>query len=377
MKKLQSKFKFLIIRVIIPFLIDVTSWLLPRRKKTLLVVKTDGIGDYILFRNFLGSIKKCDLFRGWRIHLLANAASKELALKLDSDIVDQFFWYSDEYFMKWNLIKLIIALQRLRPKTIIYPNYSRRYTIDWLISHVRASHKIAVDGDTINESTDEKSKGNNYYSRLIQANTTQTHEFDRNKIVIDAITGEESGIVAPFIEKEKLTIAPNNSIVIFTGASNPQKTWPLSNFHDLCKKLIVEFALDIVIVGGKGDVKGFKGLTAGLPENRVRVLPDLGLVALCELIGGAKLVLSGDTMAIHVAAALSVPAVCIAKGDLYGRFIPYPRIAAEKMHCVFPTGFEEEAFNYGRNSPFNIANISPEKVYGAIEKTLAISEVKS
>lgn len=377
MKKLQSKIKFLIIRVVVPFLIDVTGWFLTRRKKTLLIVKTDGIGDYILFRNYLVSIRNSESFQDWKIHLLANAASKELALKLDSDIIDQFFWYSDDYFMKWNLIKLLIALQRLRPETILYPNYSRRYTLDWLIRHVRAGKKIGVDGDTINESSDEKSKGNRYYSKLIQASPMQMHEFDRNKSVVEAVIGEKLCIMGPFIEKEKLTIAPNNSVVIFTGASRPEKTWPLANFNRLCKKLTGEFVLDIIIVGGKEYFKGFDELTAGLPEDRVRVLSDLGLVALCELIGGAKLVLSGDTVAIHVAAALSVPAVCIAKGDLYGRFIPYSGIAAERMHCVFPTGFEEEAFNYGRYSPFNIADVSPERVYRVLEKTLAMPEVKS
>jgi len=377
MKKLRSKIRFLIIRVIAPFMIDVVGRLLPRHKKTLLVVKTDGIGDYILFRNFLRSIRKSDVFRDWKIHLLANAASKELVLKLDSDIVDQFFWYSDDYFMKWNLIKLLTALQRLRPETILYSNYSRRYTLDWLIRHVRASHKIAVDGDTINETTDEKSKGNRYYSKLIQADARPMHEFDRNKSIIEMVTGENACIAAPFIEKEKLNISPNNSVVIFTGASTPQKTWPLANFHCLCKKLTSEFALNIIIVDGKEDLKGFAELTVGLPEGRVQVLRGLGLVALCELIGGSKLVLSGDTMAIHIAAALSIPAVCIAKGDLYGRFIPYPRIVAERMQCVFPNRFEEETFNYGRYSTFNIVDVSPERVYRAVEKTLTMAEVKS
>ena len=43
-----------------------------RKDKTLLIVKTDGIGDYVLFRNFLGIIRSSDKFKDFKITLLGD-----------------------------------------------------------------------------------------------------------------------------------------------------------------------------------------------------------------------------------------------------------------------------------------------------------------
>lgn len=343
----------------------------PRKKQTLLIVKNDGIGDYILFRNFLRVIRNAEKFRGHKIYVLANVNSKDLALCLDSDIVEKFYWYSDHYFMKWDLIKLLASLQRLRVETIFYPNYSRRFTVDWLINKMIAKNKIAVDGDTLNETNEQKIRSNKYYSRLIPAVNTPAHEFDRDKMIVEELTGEKCILEAPYIEREKLDISPNNSIVVFTGASTSAKTWQASSFNQLFKKITQDSALHLTIVNGKDDHSKALELTTGLPENRAVMLSDLDMIGLCELVGGAKLLVSGDTAAIHIAAALSVPAVCIAKGDLYGRFIPYPRHINANIRCVFPPGFDEDNRNYDQYTPCQIADICPEMVFDAIEKILA------
>jgi ADP-heptose:LPS heptosyltransferase len=306
---------------------------------------------------------------------LANLTSKPLALHLDSKLADGFFWYGEHYFMKWDLVRLLNSLHRLRPGTIIYPNYSRRFTVDWLIKQVKAKNKIAVDGDTINQPAVQKARTDQYYTQLINVAAGPRHEFERNKQVFERITGEKCDLQAPYIDRGLLHIVPGDRIIIFTGASTPDKTWSPANFNALCKQILRDTSLNILLINGKDAHEGADEIMAGLAQDRASMLPDTGLVTLCELIGGARLVVTGDTAAVHIAAALAVPAVCIAKGDLYGRFIPYPPEMSDKIHCVFPRSYREDMANYSQYTSCTLGGVSPEMVCHVIEKILTAHQL--
>ena len=359
----ETKIKFLLIRRVAPALINLMHSCIPRQKGTLLIIKNDGIGDYILFRNYLYFLKNSKKYENHKIYLLANLTSKELATSLDSEIVEGFFWYSDGYFLRWNLIKLLFNLQRLRLETIIYPNYSRKFTIDWLINKVNAKNKLGVDGDEINEPFELKHKTNQYYSELISVSAGPLHEFERNKQIFEVITGEKCYFEKPYIEKDKLSITPNNSIVIFPGASVSDKKWASTNFNKLCLQIIEQHNTHIILAGAKDDIEQGKQISNGIPEEKFSYQAALNMIELCELIGGANLLISGDTVAIHIAAALGIPAVCISKGDLYGRFIPYPPRISDKIYCVFPRNFVAGSKNHNKYSPFIINDVLLEDVF--------------
>ncbi len=62
------------------------------KPKTLLIVKLDAIGDYLLFRNFLEDIRKSKKFANYHITLCGNIIWKELAEAFDKSYVDEFIW---------------------------------------------------------------------------------------------------------------------------------------------------------------------------------------------------------------------------------------------------------------------------------------------
>jgi ADP-heptose:LPS heptosyltransferase len=369
-----NSFKFILIRKLIPVILYMLFFFALRRKKTLLVVKCDGIGDYLLFRNYLYFLKTSERYRHHKIYLLANTGSKDIACHLDSKIVDGFYWYSDSFFLKWELVKLMYALQRLRVETIIYPNYSRKYSVDELIKNVKAIHKIAVDGDLINESAELKKKADNFYSRLIHVNTAPLHEFERNKQIMEAFAGEKCHLKAPEIGKDNFNITPYDGVIIFTGASVAGKRWSATNFNKLCMLISSETDTDIMVISGKNEDQETTAIGKGIAQNKISVQTSVSLVRLCELIGSARALVSGDTVAIHIAAALSVPVVCIAKGDLYGRFIPYPRHISEKIHVVFPDRYITDSKNHDRYSPFDTNDVRVADVYLTVKKILTDQE---
>ncbi len=56
--------------------------------KSILIVRLDAIGDYILFRNYLEIIK--NTFKNYRVILAGNITWKNIAEELDREFVDEF-----------------------------------------------------------------------------------------------------------------------------------------------------------------------------------------------------------------------------------------------------------------------------------------------
>lgn len=375
LNKLQQKLKFILIRVIAPSLIRILGLFFSQKSKKLLVIKNDGIGDYVLFRNYLYFLKNSEKYKHYKIYLLCNLTSKELALHFDSNVVDVFFWYSDDYFLKWKLITLLYKLQKLQFDTIIYPNYSRKFEIDWIIKHIRADHKITVDGNTTNQSTRLRGKSDRYYTNLIKLTTLPAHEFQINKEIFKILTQEECYYNQPIIDKELLTIKDNDSIVFFLGGSTENKKWSAYNFLSLCNKIIDNLNGKIILTGSSQEVQignEIENEIAGL--NLTNQIGNLNLIQLCELIAGSKLLISNDTVAIHIAVALKIPVISISKGDLYGRFIPYPINIYKEITSILPRNFISDQQSFNRWSTFQIDDVLVEDVFFAAEKILNLQK---
>lgn len=377
MKRLEQKFRFLLIRMVVPAILKAIFSVLPRNKNTLLLVKNDGIGDYMLFRNYFEVLKRSDKYSGYNIYLLGNTAFSDLAPQLDAETVTGFFGYNDSFFLKWDWVKLLFKLQCLRPEVIIYTNYSRKYAVDRLIKMVNTGKRIAVDGDTLNESAGLKHKSDRFYDELIQVSDLPAHETERNRQIIEALTGQKCRLQKTHIQKAKLNVIAGEKIIVFPGGSEIAKRWPAENFNSLCKQLWQKLNLHIVLAGGKADMEDAKLVKEGIATDHITDTTGmLTLMEVCALIAGAKLLITNDTVAVHIAAATGTPVICIAKGDLFGRFIPYPPASGDNIFAVFPPGLNENVVSYYHWSPLDINGIAVESVYSAVESVLAETKTR-
>ena len=87
-----------------------------KQEKRLIIFRHDGIGDYVLFRNFLEVLKKSPHFAGYKITLLGNAAWKDLAEFLDKNYIDEFIWldkkrFTVDFFYRYKKFKEITAVK--------------------------------------------------------------------------------------------------------------------------------------------------------------------------------------------------------------------------------------------------------------------------
>jgi ADP-heptose:LPS heptosyltransferase len=93
------------------------------------------------------------------------------------------------------------------------------------------------------------------------------------------------------------------------------------------------------------------------------------------VISGAVLLITIDTVALHIAAALNKDFICIANGYYFGRFDPYPPEMQKKGVVLFPEEVDKNTgkvieLKYGVN--LNINSIRPERVIDVIREILAL-----
>jgi ADP-heptose:LPS heptosyltransferase len=133
----------------------------PFARKRLLIVKLDAIGDYILFRNTVSVIKRCDRFKHHSFTLLGNRAFKDLALTFDTSVFDSFIWvdphivYGIGHYSRATF-GLLLSLKLKGFDIVIHPTHSRLVSTDLFIKYIGAKKMIASAGDTINYPAGDK-----------------------------------------------------------------------------------------------------------------------------------------------------------------------------------------------------------------------------
>ena len=356
-----------------------------RKSGTLLVVKLDAIGDYILFRNFLAVIKQSDLFGGYRITLCGNEAWKDFAEKIDSLFVDDFIWIDRKRFYS-NLDYRSDILKEINRKgfeVVLQSSYSREYFYcDAVVKASRAKESIGQAGDTRNITRKAKFFSNMYYSKLIRLSGREIFEFYRNRGFFGGVLGKEIDIKTPALDISTVfsKYEPGTPYaIIFPGAGEKFRRWPANKFADIADFITDKYDLRIVIAGSGEDSDLAKEIISSSKTLRITDLTGkTPLPELAKLIAMSSLLVSNETGAVHMAVAVATRVVCISNGNHFGRFHPYPGEMAAKASFVYPPTITEHLDNpmklyseYGNGSSIDIETISISQVKQAIESLLS------
>lgn len=353
-----------------------------KHKKSLLIIKTDGIGDYLLFRNFISQLKNSSKFSSMKIVLLANSAWKDLALQFDSEEIDEFIWLDRNKY--YDSFKYHISLNKKLAQThyqyVINPAYSRESLYSDRFGKITsASRKITFEGNLSNYKTSKiKAKYDEIYSEKIIVPKDINFDFLKYKYFFEKITDEKIDLNKPFIKFKEKT--PINRIAVFPGASEKHKTWGYENFVNVALQLANENNYTICLIGGKNEIQISMKIEKALNLNRERIenltcktsLKDL----LC-IIKNSKLLITNDTLTVHMGFLVNTPTVCIYKGDHYGRFQPYPKNISKKLITIMPKRLEDilEEKRYQKFqdiSDIDINEVAVSQVFEASKKLLSI-----
>lgn len=351
----------------------IKGWVLPFKSRRILIVKLDSIGDYVLFRNMIACIAQSDHYKGYKISLLGNSTFRDLAERYDSEYIDKFYWIDPEQLYAFSYqLGLMLKIKLRAFDILINPVHSSNEKVEAFFADLGAKYKIASDGDTVNILTPElvqQIKGS--YNDLIEIPGIDCFEFIRNREFTGKLIGQ------PCTTKLQLPVKREKhdgfKITIFPGANQTFRRWSPENFGALINILTRSVAqpLTFEICGSAADgilaaeILNFTDATASVMNQTGQTRLD----KLVETIGNSDLLISNETVAVHIGAAADVHVICISNGNHFGRFNPYPADVSDKVVTIYPNEefydpavYQELVQKFRIRSQIDINLIKPEAV---------------
>ena len=378
--QLKTLIKF-IIYFAIDFFIKPSKEIKP---KSLLLIRLDAIGDYVLFRNYIELLKTSEKYKDYSITLLGNIAWKNLCEELDGEFIDNFIWLDRDRFNK----DFLYRYQKLQEivssgyEVALNSVYSREFSYgDAIIKLINANEKIGSVADVSNIRKWQKNISDKYYDVLVPAKSELMFEFDRNKEFFENLLSIKLDIKKPHIDlnPKKLPFElPEKYAILFIGASASFRKWNIEGFAKIGEYLKNQFGYEIVLCGApsdKDDALRFKECFDG---SYIDLVGKTSLIELLHVIYNGNLMIANETSAPHFAVSLEMTNIfVISNGNHYGRFTPYPKDMAPNYHVIYHPVIEKDIDNYkklsnsyGYGSNLDINEISFESVKRKIDGTL-------
>lgn len=310
------------------------------------LIRLDAIGDFIIWLDSAKEYRR--LYPNQKITLIANAAWAEMARQLPYwdevwPVVLREFCRNPVY--RWSVLRRV---RRGGFLTAIQPTFSRLLMYgDSLIRASAAKQRIGSIGDFANISPRDKMLSDRWYTQLLPATRQHLMELQRNAEFISQLANKTFNASMPRLPV-LITLSADKKpegdyFILFPGASWHGKQWPISDFANLLVSLKHQYPWQAVLCGSVGEFGLCESISSTSGQSCLNLAGKTSLVELTELIRSARLLVGNDTSAVHIAAAVKTPTVCILGGGHYGRFMPYPAtfsgvkpvIAAQPMDCYY------------------------------------------
>ena len=346
-----------------------------------LVVRQDAIGDFILWLDTAKQYRQLYPPNKYKIILIGSASWSGLAGE---------FPYWDQvipiYSKKFKSLtgyrwKLIRKIKKMSAAIAIQPTYSREfYHGDTIIRASNAIKKIGSEGDMSNRNWLKKIISDHWYTELIPASTKKMTELERNSEFFQGFSKKPHQFSYPMIPSIELDTNTEweklHYYVLFPGVSTFLRQWPMENFAEIATRIYDESGLTGFLDGGPNEkflAESIQGLTDAPLEWAGTKLSELPV-----LLKHSQFVISSETSAVHIAAAVNTNVVCILGGAYYGRFLPYPELPEKQiifetvsysMPCYGCNG--ECIYPFIKNEPAPcITNISVDAVWDKVKSLL-------
>jgi len=313
------------------------------RKPKVAIIAAHGIGDLVLLLPAIDAL----LLRYPRSRFTVTLVCSPGAAEFARSVVDvDEIRHVDRVKLRRNLSYRLAILRQIRREAFpiaLQPNFNRDLLVeDSLMRATGAPTRIGSIGTGMFITPLARLLGDIWYSSLIPVSSGVLHELDRNAEFVRNLDpqGPDPGTCVLLPSRPSAGGRPYALFVV--GCSSPLKTWPLAHFKWVARAMVEQVDVSTVFCGGPEDGVPRQDAERG---NDPRFPSDIGQTSASEflaLISGARLVISNDSAAAHIAAALRVPSVCIVGGGIVGRYHPYP-----------------PDHGFGSNAPAPIGVISP------------------
>ncbi len=359
-----------------------------KKRKRVVFVKVDGIGDYIMWTASFEAYKRIYPSSEFERVLVGNDKWKILA-ENESTFERKIFVNNERMiFSPSYRFGLMRSVRKLDPDIVVNPRLTRDFLWGDSISRCSgAPIRIGSVGLDNLMTKFQESLSARWYTKLVEKADPHDHELVSNLKFMRALEPSvdfefANPTLASIPGGKPFELAPDYA-VFFVGAFEADRRWPTSKFIETAEFVATKYGFQIVVCGGPGDIDSARGFeTASI--RTVNLIGSTSLLDLKSIIESARLVVSNDTGAAHMAAAARCPTVVITPGNTPGRFFPYPMEATNKgielisvvheMPCV-GCGWACIYKDLSENDPTPcIADIPAGHVIGAITKLLGNAE---
>lgn len=308
---------------------------------TLLIVRLDAIGDYVLFRNFLEVIRNSEKYKNHEITVLGNQLWKPIAETADYSFVNRWIWVDRNLFTQNQSYRksIISEVAKQGFETAVLPNAARDFLNgDSIIKASNARYKIGSKSSRTIDPWLIGFLGNTNYNQLIDTSAI-LFEFDKNKKFIEEWLQCTVSFNAPYFTIAKQTA--QTEISILPGAGEKLRQWSNEHFASLITLLYQQFpTYKINLLGATSDSEKIEEIIALIPEIPVNNFAGkLPLNNLIECMQQSALIIAHDSGPLHLAMALKRPVIGLMTGKHYQRFAPYSH-ATNPHHFHFPIATE-------------------------------------
>jgi len=286
-----------------------------------LIVRMDALGDFVLWLNAARAIRL--KYRDRRVVLWCDESVCELARHVE--LFDEVIGVRPRRFrteLRYRA-KMIRRLRAHRFGTVLHPVHSREGDFadgESLVHAARSAEKISFR-------VEQRTRGwrgvmsDRWYTHLLPTSQSELMELRRNADFVRGL-----GVSDFMADVPKLSSNParlDDYFVLFPGAGLAHRRWPISNFIEIARRMHDHFELRGVICGGPSERGIGESLRDALPEILENRAGQTSLTDYVALLAGARLVVTNDTSAAHIACATGTPSIVIVGGGEPGRFYPY------------------------------------------------------
>lgn len=293
-------------------------------KNTLMLVRLDAIGDFFVWLNSAQEYR--NIYPSHKITLFANSTWADFAKTLDywDEVVSvDINLFLKNYKYRW---WLILKVRLLGFELAIQPTYSRSMMLgDSLVRASDAPTRIGSVGDLSNMRGVDYWLTKSWYTQLHESHGSRVTEHERNAEFTSILAKRYVKKQVAFVVKKsqsKFDIC-NKYVVLFPGASWDKRKWSAEKFSQLAIRLIENYGFQIVLCGSKQEHEICEYIKSKIGRDVANLAGFTTLSDLVEVIRNADLLVSNETSAVHIAAAVNTQSVCIIGGGHYGRFLPY------------------------------------------------------
>ncbi len=351
-----------------------------RAVSKILLIRLDAIGDFILWSDSAREIRESYPVENYKITLLGN--------QLWADFAEHLPWFDSVWpldkvqFLESRIYRTSI-LNKIREAgfdIVIHTTFSREFILgDYIVWLSGAKIRIGSYGDHSNIKYWHKKIGDRWYTDLISVALEPKMELLRNAEFMRGLGS--TGFSARLPELPNGYSSPYRTgeqeyYVLFPGAGWTGRQWPLERFSQVAEKMYNLTSLTGIVCGSSSERELGESLIRSTAAPLENLAGETTLLDLVSIIGDSRIVIANETCAIHIAAAVSVPSVCILGGGHYGRFVPYQlEVDPRGRPLPFAVTRSMDCFGCNWNCIYQIAENQPvpciacitvDSVWGAI-----------